>query len=439
VCGAAALPWQAQAQDSANWPVKPVRMLVGSAPGGGTDAMARAVADRLGPLLKQPVIVENRPGVSNTLAVDMTAKATDGHTMVMGVVTAHAIAPHLLKLGYDNNRDLVPVAFVGSVPNVLVVGNSVAANTVAELVAMARKNPGQINFASSGTGSTQHIAAEVFKDAAGIQITRALQGQRRRPGRSGQRPGADELRHHALGHRPDQGRQAACSGGHFAPAQPQLPQVPTMAEAGLRDVEISAWYGIYMPASTPKAVQQKCMTRSTRSSPCPRPRPVSKPWVPSCGPCPRPTSAVSPRRVQALRRHHSQEQHQAGLSMSKASLPVVALTLGDPSGIGAELIARLLAASHRAGEPGADRRSLALGAGPAHRRTAGGNRSAGRPVRCARACRYAAAGLCGRGHGRPGRCGAGAGGGGRPLGAAGAGPMHGCGPGRRYRRHLLRP
>jgi tripartite-type tricarboxylate transporter receptor subunit TctC len=171
VCGAAVLPWQAQAQDSANWPVKPVRMLVGSAPGGGTDAMARAVADRLGPLLKQPVIVENRPGVSNTLAVDMTAKATDGHTMVMGVVTAHAIAPHLLKLGYDNNRDLVPVAFVGSVPNVLVVGNSVAANTVAELVAMARKNPGQINFASSGTGSTQHIAAEVFKDAAGIQIT----------------------------------------------------------------------------------------------------------------------------------------------------------------------------------------------------------------------------------------------------------------------------
>lgn len=134
LCGAAALPWQVQAQDSANWPVKPVRMLVGSAPGGGTDAMARAVADRLGPLLKQPVIVENRPGVSNTLAVDMTAKATDGHTMVMGVVTAHAIAPHLLKLGYDNNRDLVPVAFVGSVPNVLVVGNSVAANTVAELV-----------------------------------------------------------------------------------------------------------------------------------------------------------------------------------------------------------------------------------------------------------------------------------------------------------------
>ncbi|WP_034384318.1 Bug family tripartite tricarboxylate transporter substrate binding protein [Comamonas thiooxydans] len=258
VCGAAALPWQAQAQDSANWPVKPVRMLVGSAPGGGTDAMARAVADRLGPLLKQPVIVENRPGVSNTLAVDMTAKATDGHTMVMGVVTAHAIAPHLLKLGYDNNRDLVPVAFVGSVPNVLVVGNSVAANTVAELVAMARKNPNQINFASSGTGSTQHIAAEVFKDAAGIQITHVpYKGSAAALVDlvSGQVQMSFDTMPSVIGQiKAGKLRALAVTSPQ---RNPQLSQVPTMAEAGLRDVEISAWYGIYMPASTPKAVQQK--------------------------------------------------------------------------------------------------------------------------------------------------------------------------------------
>ncbi|KGG89564.1 Bug family tripartite tricarboxylate transporter substrate binding protein [Comamonas thiooxydans] len=258
LCGAAVLPWQAQAQDSANWPVKPVRMLVGSAPGGGTDAMARAVADRLGPLLKQPVIVENRPGVSNTLAVDMTAKATDGHTMVMGVVTAHAIAPHLLKLGYDNNRDLVPVAFVGSVPNVLVVGNSVAANTVAELVAMARKNPNQINFASSGTGSTQHIAAEVFKDAAGIQITHVpYKGSAAALVDlvSGQVQMSFDTMPSVIGQiKAGKLRALAVTSPQ---RNPQLPQVPTMAEAGLRDVEISAWYGIYMPASTPKAVQQK--------------------------------------------------------------------------------------------------------------------------------------------------------------------------------------
>ena len=258
LCGAAVLPWQVQAQDSANWPVKPVRMLVGSAPGGGTDAMARAVADRLGPLLKQPVIVENRPGVSNTLAVDMTAKSTDGHTMVMGVVTAHAIAPHLLKLGYDNNRDLVPVAFVGSVPNVLVVGNSVAANTVAELVAMARKNPNQINFASSGTGSTQHIAAEVFKDAAGIQITHVpYKGSAAALVDlvSGQVQMSFDTMPSVIG-QIKAGKLRALAVTSLQ-RNPQLPQVPTMAEAGLRDVEISAWYGIYMPASTPKAVQQK--------------------------------------------------------------------------------------------------------------------------------------------------------------------------------------
>lgn len=257
-CSTALLPWQAQAQEAPSWPSKPVRMLVGSAPGGGTDAMARAVADRLAPLLKQPVIVENRPGVSNTLAVDITAKSTDGHTMVMGVVTAHAIAPHLLKLGYDNNKDLIPVAFVGSVPNVLVVGNSVAANSVAELVAMAKKHPHQFNFASSGTGSTQHIAAEVFKDAAGVDITHVpYKGSAAALVDlvSGQVQMSFDTMPSVIGQ---------IKAGKLRPLavtspqrNAQLPQVPTTAEAGLSGVEISAWYGIYMPASTPKAVVQK--------------------------------------------------------------------------------------------------------------------------------------------------------------------------------------
>ncbi|MEQ6434097.1 tripartite tricarboxylate transporter substrate binding protein [Comamonas sp. w2-DMI] len=253
------LPRLGQAQaPAADWPTRPVRLLVGSAPGGGTDAMARAVADRLGPLLKQPVIVENRPGVSNTLAVDMTAKATDGHTMVMGVVTAHAIAPHLLKLGYDNNRDLVPVAFVGSVPNVLVVSNSVPAKTVQELVALARKEPGRINYASSGTGSTQHIAAEMFKDAAGIQITHVpYKGSATALVDlvSGQVQMSFDTMPSVLGQiKSGKLRPLAVTS---AQRNPQLPQVPTMAEAGLPTVEIGAWYGIYMPATTPKAVQQK--------------------------------------------------------------------------------------------------------------------------------------------------------------------------------------
>ena len=254
---AALQPLGAWAQ-AGDWPSKPLRMLVGSAPGGGTDAMARAVADRLAPLLKQPVVVENRAGVSNTLAADVTAKSTDGHTMVMGVVTAHAIAPHLLKLGYDSNKDLVPVAFVGSVPNVLIVSNSVPAKSVQDLVALAKKEPGRINYASSGAGSTQHIAAEIFKDAAGVDITHVpYKGSAAALVDlvSGQVQMSFDTMPSVIGQiKSGKLRPLAVTS---AQRNTQLPQVPTMAESGLPAVQVSAWYGVYMPASTPKAVQQK--------------------------------------------------------------------------------------------------------------------------------------------------------------------------------------
>ncbi|GKS94780.1 tripartite tricarboxylate transporter substrate binding protein [Acidovorax sp. SUPP2825] len=255
LAAAVLIPLGASAQE---WPTRPVRILVGSAPGGGTDAMARAVADRLGPLLKQPTVVENRPGASNTLAADATAKSIDGHTMVMGVVTAHAIAPHLLKLAYDNNRDLVPVAFVGAVPNVLVVTNALPAQSVKELVALAKKAPGTINFASSGAGSTQHIAAEMFKDAAGIDLMHVPykgSGTALVDLVGGQVQMSFDTMPSVLG----QIKSAKMRALAVTTPQrnPQLPQVPTMAEAGLPQVDISAWYGIYMPAATPKAVQQK--------------------------------------------------------------------------------------------------------------------------------------------------------------------------------------
>ena len=252
-------PALSHAADSPDtWPTRPVRVLVGSAPGGGTDIMARAVADRLGPLLKQSVIVENRPGVSNTLAVDVTAKSTDGVTMVMGVVTAHAIAPHLIKLPYDNNKDLVPVAFVGSVPNVLVVSNNVAAKSVPEIVALAKKEPGTLNYASSGTGSTQHIAAEMFEDAAGVKLTHVpYKGSAAAMVDlvSGQvQMSFDTLPSVINQIKSGKMRPLAVT---TANRNAQLPQVPTMTESGYPAVAISAWYGIYMPASTPVAVQQK--------------------------------------------------------------------------------------------------------------------------------------------------------------------------------------
>ncbi len=243
------------------WPIKPVKILVGSAPGGGTDAMARAVADRLGPLLKQPVVVENKPGASNTLAADATAKSTDGHTLLMGVSTASAIAPHLLKLGYDSNKDLIPIAFVGSVPNVLVVSNTLGVNDVAGLVKLAKSKPGQLNYATSGAGSTQHIAAELFKEATGVFITHIPY---RGSGPAivdligGQVQMSFDTLPSVLGH--IKGGKMKALAVADAKRNPQLPQVPTLAEAGVKGVEMSAWYGIYMPSGTPKAVQERVLT-----------------------------------------------------------------------------------------------------------------------------------------------------------------------------------
>ncbi len=257
----------AQAQE---WPTRPLRMLVGASPGGGTDVMARAVADKLGPALRQTVVVENRPGASNTLAADVTAKSTDGHTMVMGVSTAHAIAPHLLKLAYDNERDLVPVAFVGAVPNVLVVNNELGVNSVADLVKLAKSRPGRMNYASSGNGSTQHIAAELFKEATGTFITHI-------PYR-GSAPALIDL----IGGQVQMSFDTLASVvGHIksgkvkalavaaARRNPQLPDVPTLAELGIQGVEMSAWYGVYMPASTPRAVQQRVHEEVNRLLPHP--------------------------------------------------------------------------------------------------------------------------------------------------------------------------
>ena len=252
----------ATAQD---WPNKPLRILVGSAPGGGTDAMARAVADRLGPLLKQPMVVENKPGASNTLAADVTAKSTDGHTLLMGVSTAHAIAPHLLKLGYDNNKDLVPVVFVGAVPNVLVVNNALPVDSVASLIKLAKSKPGQLNYATSGSGSTQHIAAELFKDAAGVFITH-IPYRGSGPALIDLVGGQVQLSFDTMPSVIGQIKNGRIKPLAVASAKrnPQLPNVPTLAEAGLKGVEMSAWYGIYMPASTPKAVQERVHAEVTK-------------------------------------------------------------------------------------------------------------------------------------------------------------------------------
>ncbi len=144
------------------YPAKPIRMVVGFAPGGGTDLVARIIGAKLTEHWGQAVAVDNRAGATGTIGADIVAKsAPDGYTLLLGHVNSHGIAPHLFKkLPYDAVRDFTMVAYVGYVPNVLVIHPSIPARTVKDLIAIAKAKPGTLSYASSGVGSTQHLAAQ---------------------------------------------------------------------------------------------------------------------------------------------------------------------------------------------------------------------------------------------------------------------------------------
>ena len=249
----------APAQADEPYPSRPIRLLVGSSPGGGTDLMARLVGERLGEALKATIVVENKPGASNTLAADAVAKARpDGYTLLMGVVTSQAIAPHLLKLGFDVNKDLVPVALVSQVPNVLVVNNGLKARSVAELIELARAQPGKLAYASSGAGSTQHIAGEAFKRFSGTQIVHVPykgSGPAMVDLIGGQVQLSFDTLPSVIGHL--QAQRVRALAVTTAKRSPLLPDVPTLAEAGVKGLAMSAWYGVYAPAGTPRAIVER--------------------------------------------------------------------------------------------------------------------------------------------------------------------------------------
>ena len=155
------------------YPVKPIRIVVPFPPGGATDILARDVAQKLSEAWGQQVIVDNRPGAGGNIGSELVAhSAPDGYTLEMGTVGTHAINASLYaKMPYDHVKDFAPVILVAGVPNVLVVNNAVPANSVAELIAYAKANPGKLNFASSGNGTSIHLSGELFKVMAGVQMT----------------------------------------------------------------------------------------------------------------------------------------------------------------------------------------------------------------------------------------------------------------------------
>jgi tripartite-type tricarboxylate transporter receptor subunit TctC len=236
------------------WPGKPVRIMVGASPGGGTDIIARMLAEKYQNSLGQPFVVENRPGAANTIAADMTAKAApDGYTLLLATNTAQAIAPHLMKLGFDPIKDLAPIALIVVVPNVVVAGPAVPAANIRELVTLLKAKPGGFSCGSSGIGSTQHLACEAFALATGTRIVHV-------PYKGSSQALADLVGGQIqLSFDTTSSAMGFIRGGKVKPLavmtprrSAELPNVPTLAEAGVPGVEMTTWYGLFTTAGTPR-------------------------------------------------------------------------------------------------------------------------------------------------------------------------------------------
>ena len=245
-----------------NYPNKPVRIMVGANAGGGTDIIARMLAEKMGEAFKGSFVVENKPGASNTIAADLTAKASaDGHTLLVATNTGQAIAPHLIKLSYDPIKDLTPVGLIVTVPNVLVVGHNVPANNVAELVALMKAKPDEFKYASSGVGSTQHIAGEGFNLAAGVKSIHV-------PYRGSSQAHLDIIGGNVqIMFDTTSSAMGQIKAGKLKPLalttatrSSELPQVPTLAEAGVRGFEMSTWYGMFVTTGTPPEITARLQT-----------------------------------------------------------------------------------------------------------------------------------------------------------------------------------
>jgi tripartite-type tricarboxylate transporter receptor subunit TctC len=248
---ATALPAWAQA---GGYPNKPIRLIVPFATGGIADTFARAISQRLNEVWGQPVVVENRTGAGGNIGADLVAKAApDGYTILMTNIGTHAVNVHLFKsMPFDPVKDFVPIAHVLDAEGLLVVHPDVKANNVSELIALARAQPGKLSYASGGMGTTSHLAGELFKSMAKVEITH-VPYKGNVPAimdvLGGQVQMAFATMPTVLPHvRAGKLRSLAVIGGTRAAA---LPDVPTVSESGLPGFEVSNWIGLFAPAGTP--------------------------------------------------------------------------------------------------------------------------------------------------------------------------------------------
>jgi tripartite-type tricarboxylate transporter receptor subunit TctC len=243
-------PWLACAQ---SYPSKPLRFVVPYAPGGPLDITARAIGQKLTESWGQTVLVENRAGAGGNIGADFVAKSPgDGYTLLMGAVATHAINPTLYgKVPYDPVKDFVPVALVAQVPNILVVNPGLPVKSVQELIDLARAKPGSLNFGSGSTGSTGHLAGELFKTMAGVQMVH-IPYKGGAPAMADLLAGQVQLMFDNLANalpNVKAGRLRALAVTTLR-RSPSMPELPTIAEAGLPGFDLSTWFGVMVPAGT---------------------------------------------------------------------------------------------------------------------------------------------------------------------------------------------
>jgi tripartite-type tricarboxylate transporter receptor subunit TctC len=249
----------ALAQDAA-YPNRPIKMLVGFGAGGGTDIAARIMAQKMSEILGQSIVVENRTGASGMIAAEDEAKsAPDGYVLMMGSQTTYAVAPNLYrKVTLDAAKDFAGVAMTGASPLVLVVNPAFAAHSVNDVIAMAKADPGKINFGTGGLGTTPHMTAELFQYTAGIKMVHvAYRGEAPAINDllAGQIPLMFANLSAVMGNlKAGTVRALAVTGAHRSPS---APDIPTVAEAALPGFEAETWWGIVAPAGTPHAVLAK--------------------------------------------------------------------------------------------------------------------------------------------------------------------------------------
>jgi tripartite-type tricarboxylate transporter receptor subunit TctC len=246
------------AQVAQGFPSKPIRFLISFAPGGTTDTLARTMGDRMSKAWGQPVLPENRPGASGVIAAEMTARApADGHTLLMASSGFAINATLQAKLPYDSMKDITGVAIVADLPNIVVVHPSLPVKTIGELIALARKRPGELSYASAGTGSSQHLAGELFKSMTGTNIVHV-------PYKGGVPAVTDLLGGHVdltfgstatlPGVRAGRLRAIAVTTAKRSGA---LPDIPTVSESGVPGYDAPVWYAVLTTAGTPREVLER--------------------------------------------------------------------------------------------------------------------------------------------------------------------------------------